>query len=693
MDDPLARAASEPLHESRSRQKIKPAPTTFFDILVEKDVRKRGQKIAAAAQASMNMEDALEEALSSPPSDVVLDPSAHVMADLPIFLQQLAGDVYLDKSSVRLSKRLGEGGFAVVHKAELKGPGGAGTVAIKALKPGIIEDDEDMKELIQEANLLRKMEHKYIVRFCGVGSYETDSVCAMRETVFFAEEFMGGGTLKHLILEQMKKKLPRKYRLVEALRWCTHIAEALSYLHHCDPVVVHRDLKPENVLLTKTNTKDAQAKIADFGLHKRLSKINKRLNLNHAFNDLSDMQGKEDVRSAEEGSSPQVPESHSASREKPKKNSALKLNSEGTHNNPGRLQNGRCVVGDIELTQLGLGGLQTECRLRDARQPQESAFALHSGGVDVIDEVSGRVDIPRQGLQRLPFKSSFLSTLHTTLSLESVPEEGAPPGSFTDMGNILPTFSWSEPGSISVVRSPPEGATLADQAEAVSDDDRDVAWPDDCSSDYIDRSDSSAIMGEGKVHGGFVGALISRGSSAEDLEALLTSPHACQSTSAERATRGPPGSANDERGPWWHQRASTSGRPPHGIAVHNDEADVAETNRLLGGGPKESAPGRAEWTVGSGRGCGHCLKLLNCSGCKVLPLSRPGEGAAAGVACRGCSDRLECSRGSRQSALQVLDCKLACVGLPEKGVSQVFPSLSTLSILPTPDDQCPGWPD
>eukprot|EP00803_Ostreobium_quekettii_P008647 evm.model.scf_300.2 EVM.evm.TU.scf_300.2 scf_300:43408-50945(-) len=300
------RAPDQGLRSDQSKGKIKPAPTTFFDILVERDVAKRGQKIAAAAHASMNVGDALNEAFPEglPPSDVVSDPSYNVMANLPHFLQELAGDVYLDTANIHLGKSLGEGGFAVVHKAELKTAKGTCTVAIKALKPGIIEDDADMRELIQEANLLRKVHHKYIVAFCGVGSFETESVTAMRSSVFFAEEFMAGGTLKHLILKQMKRRLPRKYKFVEALQWCMQVAEAISYLHNSTPIIVHRDLKPENVLLTATDTKEAEAKIADFGLHKRLSKIDLRKKSTHPFSGLNELL--QSMDGAEEGSNTKV---------------------------------------------------------------------------------------------------------------------------------------------------------------------------------------------------------------------------------------------------------------------------------------------------------------------------------------------------------------------------------------------------
>lgn len=76
-------------------------------------------------------------------------------------LQCLAGSVYIEKKHVRILKKLGEGGFAVVEKARLSVPGrDPEIVAVKTLKPGLIEDEVDLQELIQEANVLRKLKHR-----------------------------------------------------------------------------------------------------------------------------------------------------------------------------------------------------------------------------------------------------------------------------------------------------------------------------------------------------------------------------------------------------------------------------------------------------------------------------------------------------------------------------------------------------
>eukprot|EP00210_Caulerpa_lentillifera_P006598 g6303.t1 len=197
---------------------------------------------------------------------------------MPMLLRQLAGSIYIENDRLKMLGSLGEGGFAVVHKMELisKDKNSREVVAVKKLKPGVIEDDKDLKELIEESNVLRKLQHRGIVQFKGIGCFDDSSIESMQESIFLAEEFMSGSTLKNVILNQMRFSPQREYWMISAWKWLIQIAEALSYLHMCTPSVIHRDVKPENVLMSSKNLKIANAKIADFGLHKRMNKISQR---------------------------------------------------------------------------------------------------------------------------------------------------------------------------------------------------------------------------------------------------------------------------------------------------------------------------------------------------------------------------------------------------------------------------------
>jgi serine/threonine protein kinase len=49
--------------------------------------------------------------------------------------------------------------------------------------------------------------------------------------------------------------------------WAYQLADALSYLHHQDPIILHRDIKPSNLKVTPTGL----LKLVDFGLVKLLA--------------------------------------------------------------------------------------------------------------------------------------------------------------------------------------------------------------------------------------------------------------------------------------------------------------------------------------------------------------------------------------------------------------------------------------
>lgn len=131
------------------------------------------------------------------------------------------------------------------------------------------------------------LDHPNLVKYLGFGSkvggrLDLDTpLCALDgEEVFMALEYMPGGTLKNLIARQMQNHSKRLYDWNDAFRWFRGIAEGLKYLHGQDQVLVHRDLKPCNILFTCTRVhKEAEAKIADFGLTRNLDAEGKRSSL------------------------------------------------------------------------------------------------------------------------------------------------------------------------------------------------------------------------------------------------------------------------------------------------------------------------------------------------------------------------------------------------------------------------------
>jgi serine/threonine protein kinase len=182
-------------------------------------------------------------------------------------------------------------------------------VAVKRLLPDALAGPEDLKEFLAEANLLRKMRHPHVVALRGVGSRDLDDFVSMRRSMYVVQERMDAGDLRALVAAQAAHPFRRVYARADALRWARQVAAAVLYLHGvCRPMVIHRDLKLDNVLLATPDrglvtapngggaaavanngggggaaaraaeaakggepvTGEWTAKLADFGLHKRL---------------------------------------------------------------------------------------------------------------------------------------------------------------------------------------------------------------------------------------------------------------------------------------------------------------------------------------------------------------------------------------------------------------------------------------
>jgi serine/threonine protein kinase len=140
---------------------------------------------------------------------------------------------------------LGAGGMGVVYRARdavLKRE-----VAIKVLPEFVSQDPERLRRFDQEAQAAAALNHPNIVAVHQLGKFEG--------TVYLVSELLEGSTLRQQ-LEQ--GPLP----LRKAVDYGVQIAHGLAAAH--EKGIVHRDLKPENIFITK----DARAKILDFGLAK-----------------------------------------------------------------------------------------------------------------------------------------------------------------------------------------------------------------------------------------------------------------------------------------------------------------------------------------------------------------------------------------------------------------------------------------
>ncbi|KAL5712341.1 hypothetical protein ACHQM5_014527 [Ranunculus cassubicifolius] len=165
-----------------------------------------------------------------------------------VCLKRRRGDLSDIKNLTVESVAFEKGGFALVYKGVLDG----NQVAVKCMKMNFTSHKEK-REVIEmfrnEARILRKLQHRHIVKFIGYRDEEVLSALVMK--------FVPNKTLKyHLHGEHVMSWENR-------LKVAVGVASALSYLHHdCLPRIIHRDIKSSNVLLDD----DFEAQVADFGL-------------------------------------------------------------------------------------------------------------------------------------------------------------------------------------------------------------------------------------------------------------------------------------------------------------------------------------------------------------------------------------------------------------------------------------------
>ncbi|CAI5965484.1 unnamed protein product, partial [Closterium sp. NIES-65] len=145
---------------------------------------------------------------------------------------------------------LGKGAFGIVYKG--CSPQGQ-TWAIK--RSTVMTNDFEM-----EVRAMASLHHVNLVRllgFCQDLNVETGN-----QEQILVYEFVANGDLQHHIYRS-----ENPLSLGDRLRIAQGAAEGLAYLHGFATPIIHRDIKPANILVTA----DMQAKVADFGLLKRIT--------------------------------------------------------------------------------------------------------------------------------------------------------------------------------------------------------------------------------------------------------------------------------------------------------------------------------------------------------------------------------------------------------------------------------------
>src|SRR6266851_496008 len=147
-----------------------------------------------------------------------------------------------------VEKQLGGGAMGSVYRARYCKTGQK--VALKVMLVGLGGNETALARFEREAEVLKQLSHRNIVRFYVASRFEG--------APYYAMEYIQG--------ESLDQVLKRRGRLTweEVVDLGRQICAALQHAH--EQGIVHRDLKPSNLMLTA----DGTLKLTDFGIAKDL---------------------------------------------------------------------------------------------------------------------------------------------------------------------------------------------------------------------------------------------------------------------------------------------------------------------------------------------------------------------------------------------------------------------------------------
>lgn len=155
---------------------------------------------------------------------------------------------------------LGQGGFSKVYKAKnLSGE----WVALKFFD-GKMEDRNNLQEEYQK---IKHFNHPNLIDYKSFEYLESTGITGQKEQIQVAVlEYADAGSLAGLLKESPSPELVKKL--------LQEVFQGIRFLHE-KANMVHRDITPSNILLRRKGS-ELQAKIADFGISRRLSEAEDR---------------------------------------------------------------------------------------------------------------------------------------------------------------------------------------------------------------------------------------------------------------------------------------------------------------------------------------------------------------------------------------------------------------------------------
>jgi calcium-dependent protein kinase len=169
-----------------------------------------------------------------------------------IIVSQSKTDPGLDYKKVNF---LGEGSFASVYRVQNRITDSIR--AMKVINKSSTCSEEDDKEIFNEINILRTLDHPNILKIFEFYSN--------KESYSIVTELCSGGELFQEIVD--KGPFNESYSAYVMFQ----VLSAINYCHNMK--IVHRDLKPENILITERDKNGyPRIKICDFGTSKMFEK-------------------------------------------------------------------------------------------------------------------------------------------------------------------------------------------------------------------------------------------------------------------------------------------------------------------------------------------------------------------------------------------------------------------------------------
>ncbi len=164
-----------------------------------------------------------------------------------------------------LHQLVGRGGMAEIYRATMPGIGSFEKVlAIKKILPHLVENEEYITMLTDEARLVVGLNHANIAQVYDLGRID--------DSYYIAMEYIHGVDIATIIKDAQKKNRPIPYEHIAYMM--SGLCMGLHVAHHAtgkdgQPLnIIHRDISPHNVLISFAG----DVKVIDFGVAKASSK-------------------------------------------------------------------------------------------------------------------------------------------------------------------------------------------------------------------------------------------------------------------------------------------------------------------------------------------------------------------------------------------------------------------------------------